>query len=111
MKAGLAKEVELLSDISKALAESLDLEETLMSILKSFDTHLKLRRGTITLLDPDTETINVRLAHGLSKKSQSMASYKVGESCRTFLKIRVSCIKQSLESRRRASRLLFSASL
>jgi len=79
MKAGLAKEVELLSDISKALAESLDLEETLMSILKSFDTHLRLRRGTITLLDPDTETINVRLAHGLSKKSQSMASYKVGE--------------------------------
>jgi Nif-specific regulatory protein len=79
MKAGLAKEVELLSDISKALAESLDLEETLMSILKSFDIHLKLRRGTITLLDPDTETINVRLAHGLSKKSQSMASYKVGE--------------------------------
>jgi len=79
MKAVLAKEVELLSDISKALAESLDLEDTLMSILKSFDTHLKLRRGTITLLDPDTETINVRLAHGLSKKSQSMASYKVGE--------------------------------
>ena len=67
MKARLAKEVELLSDISKALAESLDLEETLMSILKSFDTHLKLRRGTITLLDPDTETINVRLAHGISK--------------------------------------------
>jgi Nif-specific regulatory protein len=79
MKARLAKEVELLSDISKALAESLDLEETLTSILKSFDTHLKLRRGTITLLDPETETINVRLAHGLSKKSQSMASYKVGE--------------------------------
>ena len=79
MKAVLAKEVELLSDISKSLAESLDLEETLMSMLKSFDTHLKLRRGMITLLDPDTETINVRLAHGLSKKSQSMASYKVGE--------------------------------
>ena len=79
MKARLAKEVELLSDISKALAESLDLEETLTSILKSLDTHLKLRRGTITLLDPDTETINIRLAHGLSKKSQSMASYKVGE--------------------------------
>ena len=79
MKAKLAKEVELLSDISKALAESLDLEETLMSMLKSFDIHLKLRRGTITLFDPDTETINVRLAHGISKKSQNMASYKVGE--------------------------------
>jgi Nif-specific regulatory protein len=79
MKTVLAKEVELLSDVSKSLAESLDLEETLSSMLKSFDTHLKLRRGMITLLDPDTETINVRLAHGLSKKSQSLASYKVGE--------------------------------
>ena len=79
MKAKLAKEVELLSDISRAFAESLDLEETLMSILKSFDTHLKLRRGTITLLDPETETINVRLAHGLSRRSRSLGSYKVGE--------------------------------
>ncbi len=79
MKAKLAKEVELLSDISKTFAESLDLEETLMSILKSFDTHLKLRRGTITLLDPETETINVRLAHGLSRRSRSLGSYKVGE--------------------------------
>jgi len=79
MKAKLAKETELLSDISKAFAESLDLEETLTSILKSFETHLKLRRGTITLLDPDTETINVRVAHGLSKRSKSRGSYKVGE--------------------------------
>ena len=79
MKAKLAKEVGLLSDISKAFAESLDLEETLTSILKSFDTHLKLRRGTITLLDPETETIKVRVAHGLSDRSKSRASYKVGE--------------------------------
>lgn len=79
MKAELAKEAELLSDISKALAESLDLEETLASILRSLDTHLRLRRGTIALLDPGTETINVRVAHGLSKKSKSMGSYKVGE--------------------------------
>jgi len=79
MKAILAKEVELLSDISKSFAESLDLEETLTSILKSLDTHLKLRRGMITLLDPDTETINIRIAHGMSKKSRNQASYKVGE--------------------------------
>jgi Nif-specific regulatory protein len=79
MKAKLAKEVELLSDMSKSFAESLDLEETLKSILKSLDTHLKLRRGMITLLDPDTEMINIRIAHGLSKKSRSQASYKVGE--------------------------------
>ena len=79
MRAKRAREVELLSDISRDFSESLDLEETLKSILKSFDTHFKLRRGTITLLDPETETINVRVAHGLSEKSRSLASYKVGE--------------------------------
>ena len=79
MKAKLEKEVQLLSDISNAFAESLDLEATLKSILKLFDTHLKLRRGTITLLDPDTEMINVKVAHGLSKRSKSVGSYKVGE--------------------------------
>jgi len=79
MKAKLAREVQLLSDISKAFAESLYLEQTLMSILKSFDTHLKLRRGTITLLDPETETINVKVAHGLSSRSKRLGSYKVGE--------------------------------
>ncbi len=79
MKTKLTREVQLLSDISKAFAESLGLEETLKSILKSFDTHLKLRRGTITLLDLDTEMINVIVAHGLSKRSRSVGSYKVGE--------------------------------
>jgi Nif-specific regulatory protein len=79
MKANLVKEAELLGDISKAFAESLDLEETLASILRSLDTHLKLRRGTIALLDPETETINTRVAHGLSKKSKTLASYKIGE--------------------------------
>lgn len=79
MKAKLTREVRLLSDISKAFAESLDLEMTLKSILKSLDTYLKLQRGTITLLDPDTETINIRIAHGLSKRAKSMGSYKIGE--------------------------------
>lgn len=79
MKTKLAKEVELLSDISKAFAESLDLEETLRSIVKSLDTHLDLRRGTITLLDPETEMINITVAHGLSEKSKRLGTYRVGE--------------------------------
>lgn len=79
MKSKLSTEVRLLSDISKALADSLDLETTLRSLLKSLDTHLKLQRGTITLFDQDSETINIRVAHGLSEKSRKLGSYKVGE--------------------------------
>jgi Nif-specific regulatory protein len=79
MKSKLPTEVQLLSDISKALADSLDLEMTLTSILRSLDTHLKLRRGTITLFDQDSETINIKVAHGLSEQSKKLGSYKVGE--------------------------------
>ncbi len=79
MKGNFATEVQLLSDVAKAFAESLNLEETLMSILRSLDTHLRLQRGTITLLDPETETINIKVAHGLSERSKSQGRYKVGE--------------------------------
>ncbi|UCG46926.1 MAG: sigma 54-interacting transcriptional regulator [Phycisphaerales bacterium] len=79
MKAKLEREVRLLSDVSKAFAESLDLEETLKSILRLLDTHLKLRRGTITLLDPESEVLRIKAAHGLSERSKSLGSYRVGE--------------------------------
>ncbi|MHC4649153.1 MAG: GAF domain-containing protein [Planctomycetota bacterium] len=78
-KAKMPREVQLLSDISKAFAESLDLQMTLKSILRSLDTHLKLRRGTITLLDPDSETLNITVAHGLSERSKKLGSYRMGE--------------------------------
>ncbi|OHB67840.1 MAG: sigma-54-dependent Fis family transcriptional regulator [Planctomycetes bacterium RBG_13_60_9] len=79
MKTNSATEVQLLSDIAKAFADSLNLEETLTNILKLLDTHLKLQRGTITLLDPQTETINIKVAHGLSERSKSQGTYRVGE--------------------------------
>jgi Nif-specific regulatory protein len=79
MKTKPDKEFELLSEIATAFAESLNLEQTLKSMLKSLDTHLKLRRGMITLLDPDAETINIRVAHGLSAKSMSQVTYRIGE--------------------------------
>ncbi|MBN2560315.1 MAG: sigma 54-interacting transcriptional regulator [Phycisphaerae bacterium] len=74
-----AAEVQLLSDVARAFAESLDLDATLQSILKSLDTHLKLQRGTISLLDAETEKLEIKVAHGLSAKSMTLGSYRVGE--------------------------------
>jgi Nif-specific regulatory protein len=79
MAAKLPKEVELLSDIAKALAESLNLELTLESILRLLEEHFGLRRGTINILDRDTETINIRIAHGLTESSKRLGRYKIGE--------------------------------
>ncbi len=74
-----SKEVQLLADLAKAFAESLNLELTLKAILKSLDTHVKLQKGTITLLDPETETISIKVAHGLSEESKELGIYKIGE--------------------------------
>lgn len=79
MAGKLSNEVLLLGDMARAFAETLDLELTMKAILKSLDTHLKLHKGTITLLDPETETINIKVAHGLSEKSKQLGSYKIGE--------------------------------
>lgn len=75
----LSKEVQLLGDMARAFADSLDLELTLKAILKSLDTHAKLQKGTVTLLDSETETINIKVAQGLSEKSKQLGSYKIGE--------------------------------
>ncbi|MHC4784141.1 MAG: GAF domain-containing protein, partial [Planctomycetota bacterium] len=75
----LAKEVEILADVAKAFAESLNLEATLESILHALETHVKLERGAIALLDPESETIAIKVAHGLSNASKKQVTYKVGE--------------------------------
>jgi Nif-specific regulatory protein len=79
MAKNLAKDVALLADVAKAFAESLNLEETLELILKALETHVKLERGAITLLDPESETITIKVAHGLSEESKKQVTYKVGE--------------------------------
>ena len=73
------RDIDVLGDMAGAFAESLNLEETLESILKTLDTHLRLQRGTITLFDPQSETIKTEVAHGVSKQSQKLGTYKVGE--------------------------------
>lgn len=75
----LAKEVDILADVAKALAESLNLEATLESILLALETHVRLERGAISLLDPETETISIKVAHGMTEESKRQVTYKVGE--------------------------------
>ena len=72
-------QIEILQATAKILAEAEDLNKILEDILKLLDEQLKLYRGTITLLDESTETINISIAHGLSKKAQELGKYNIGE--------------------------------
>ncbi|AQT69565.1 Nif-specific regulatory protein [Anaerohalosphaera lusitana] len=73
------KDIELLSQIANVFSEAIDLESSLKAILKWLDQQLKLRRGTITLFDPDSETINIEVAHGISDANKKQVTYKPGE--------------------------------
>lgn len=75
----LSKEVELLSNIAKSLAESLDLKETIDSIFSQLESYLDLQMGTISLHDPETETLRAVIAHGISEEDKKHGVYKVGE--------------------------------
>lgn len=73
------KQLNLLFEVARTMTASLDLEATLGSILELLHKLMKLRRGTITLLDPKTETLSIKVAHGITPKAMSRGQYKVGE--------------------------------
>jgi Nif-specific regulatory protein len=71
-------QIECLYEITKALHATLDLRKALYRVLDLLSERLGMKRGSITLLTPETSEIHIVVAHGTpSGKSQS--SYKVGE--------------------------------
>ncbi len=71
--------VKVLVDISEALAKALDLEDALNSILRVLSDSLEMQRGTITLVDPNTNELHIEVAHGLSTAEKERGRYKIGE--------------------------------
>lgn len=71
--------VKVLTEISSALSNSLDIEKSLNSILKVLSDSLGMERGTITLVDPKTNELHIEVAHGLTSKEKERGRYKIGE--------------------------------
>ena len=72
-------ELTALYEISRALASSLDLKETSHKILEILSSVLDMRRGTLTLLDPETDELVIETAHGLTEEEIARGRFKVGE--------------------------------
>ena len=73
------EDVELLYEISKTLHETLDLKQSLYRVLDLLSNSMAMSRGTITILDPLRNEINIQVAHGLSKAAMERGKYKLGE--------------------------------
>jgi Nif-specific regulatory protein len=72
-------ELSLLFEISQLLDRSMDLRDVLGPVLKAMAEHMGMMRGTISLLNRETEEITIEAAYGLSMSQQDRGKYKLGE--------------------------------
>ncbi len=68
-----------LYEIAKSLGTSPEPEDILSSILELLSEKIGMRRGTITLLDPETKQLYIEVAHGLSEEEKGRGVYNIGE--------------------------------
>lgn len=75
------KEIEkitLFYDISQAL-NALDLEKSLFNVLNILSESMEMVRGTISILNPLSNEINIEVAHGITRSAMRKGKYKLGE--------------------------------
>ena len=73
------KELNALREISKVISSSLDLETVMQHLLDVLHSLLGMERGTISLLDPETNEVFIEVACGLDLKEIKRGRYKIGE--------------------------------
>ena len=78
MKAEAQIELGAIYEISKILSSSLDLQVTLREVLGVLSAHLKMRRGTVSLVQDDGH-LRVVGASGLSTDEIERGQYQSGE--------------------------------
>jgi len=72
-------ELTTLYEIAQRLETSFDPAVTLGSILEILSENMGMRRGTLTLLDPETRQLYIELGHGLTAEEKGRGVYKIGE--------------------------------
>ena len=73
------EEITLLYGITKALNEHLDLKKSLYKVMDILSSSMNMVRGTITILNPMRNEINIEVAHGLPHNAMQRVKYKLGE--------------------------------
>jgi len=73
------RKLSLLFEISQTLDQSIDLREVVYPVLELLAEHTGMVRGTLTLLNRETNEIVIEAAVGLSEDQRRKGRYKVGE--------------------------------
>ncbi|MFA6599763.1 MAG: nif-specific transcriptional activator NifA [Candidatus Omnitrophota bacterium] len=72
-------ELATLYEIAKAVNASLELESNMRQILTILHEKMGMERGTLCLLDDETNELAIEVAHGLDTKAIQRGRYRVGE--------------------------------
>ncbi len=72
-------EITTLYEISKAINSSLDLKGVMTQVLQILHEKMTMERGTLCLLNEETNEIIIEAARGLSSKEKERGRYKLGE--------------------------------
>ncbi len=73
------EDITLLYEISETLNQHTDLKKSLFTVLDNLASAMQMMRGTITILNPVTNEINIEVAHGLTRSAMQRGKYKLGE--------------------------------
>lgn len=73
------EELTVLYEISQLLISNFDPRKVLGSVLDILHAKMGMERGTVTLLDPASEELSIKAAHGLTEEEMQKGQYLVGE--------------------------------
>jgi Nif-specific regulatory protein len=72
-------ELSTLYEVSSALASSLDLDDWLHRVLICLADQMGMTRGTVSLVSPYAEEVQIEVSYGLSPEEVRRGRYKLGE--------------------------------
>ena len=72
-------DLNLLYEITETLGTLGPLPRTLQRVLQILAQSMGMRRGTVTILNPETSELQIEVAHGLTAEARRRGRYKLGE--------------------------------
>ena len=73
------EELALFYEITETLGTLGPLPRSLQRILQILAQRMGMRRGTVTILNPETSELQIEVAHGLTAEARKRGRYKLGE--------------------------------
>jgi len=72
-------DLNLLYEITETLGSLSPLPRILQRVLQILAQSMGMRRGTVTILNPETAELQIEVAHGLTAEARRRGRYKLGE--------------------------------